>query len=202
MCTLYNVTTNHEAVRRLFALSSPNLPNSLPSGDIFPKFEAPVVRADAEGRRELASMVWGFPPPGGTGAPVVNVRNLASPFWRTWLARPEQRCLVPVDRFAEWTAAPDPTTARKRKVWFGLKGEDAAPFAFAGLWRSGPAEGEPARFAVLTTMANGFVASIHPKSMPVILARVDYDRWMEAPAREAAQLARACPSDWMTLVDA
>jgi len=200
MCTLYNVTTNHEAMRRLFKVDGPRLTNLPPFGDIYPNREGPVVRSDSEGKREVAALTWGFPPPGGSGQPVVNLRNLASPFWRGWLGKPAQRCLVPVERFAEWTSAPDPKTGRKRKAWFALKHGD--PFAFAGVWRPGPSPDEPGRYAFLTCMANGFVASIHPKSMPVILAPTDYDRWMSGSYDEILPLARTYPSDEMTLVDA
>jgi putative SOS response-associated peptidase YedK len=32
---------------------------------------------------------------------VTNVRNLKSSFWKSMLANPERRCLVPFSRFAE-----------------------------------------------------------------------------------------------------
>src|SRR3546814_2366438 len=44
---------------------------------------------------------------------VTNVRNLASPFWRSMLSKPEQRCLVPFTRFAE----PKPNAGRE-EIWF------------------------------------------------------------------------------------
>jgi putative SOS response-associated peptidase YedK len=202
MCTLYNVTTNAEAMRQLYKVTSPSLPNLPIFGDIYPNREGPVVRHDAEGRREIATMLWGFPPPDHSAKPVVNVRNLASPFWRAWLNKPEHRCLVPVERFSEWTSTPDPATGRKRKVWFAVDGEDEVPFAFAGIWRPGFKPDEPPRYAFLTTMANSFVAKVHPKAMPVILAREDYDQWMRGSYADATALARAFPSERMTLVDA
>lgn len=44
------------------------------------------------------------PPPVAGARPVTNVRNLTSPFWRSALTTPANRCLVPVTAFAEWTA--------------------------------------------------------------------------------------------------
>ncbi len=199
MCTHYRVTSDPEKLRQRFGVTATRRANLPPFDDIFPNREGPVVRADAEGRREIATLLWGFPPPDGNGQPVVNVRNLASPFWRTWLSKPAQRCLVPVDRFSEWASTPDPATGRKKKVWFALK--DGEPFAFAGIWRPGLRADEPARYAFLTTMANAFVARVHPKAMPVILAPADYDRWLTAPTPEITPLARAYPDAEMTLVE-
>jgi putative SOS response-associated peptidase YedK len=201
MCTLYNHTTNVEAMRRLFGITTTSLPNLPLFGDIYPGREGPIVRAagGAVGTRELATLVWGFPPPPQGRAPVVNVRNLASPFWRSALANPARRCLVPLDRFSEWTAEPDPATGKKRKVWFALT-EDA-PFAFAGLWRPGDGPDHPGYYAFLTTEPNSLVGAIHPKAMPVILAPDSYAAWLEAPFAEAAALARPYPADAMRIVE-
>src|SRR3712207_9524243 len=43
---------------------------------------SPVIRKEA-GERVVDVMAWGFPPPPKSRAPVTNVRNLASPFWRS-----------------------------------------------------------------------------------------------------------------------
>jgi hypothetical protein len=77
-----------------------NLPG-LPA--VFPDTMAPIVRTARVGERELTMMRWSFPPPPNLGtAPVTNVRNLKSPYWRNWL-KAEWRCLVPATSFAEWT---------------------------------------------------------------------------------------------------
>src|SRR4051795_7687706 len=56
----------------------------------------------------------------------------SSPHWRGWL-KPEHRCLVPVNSFAEYAPEPNPETKKKDIVWFALA--DARPlFAFAGIW--------------------------------------------------------------------
>jgi putative SOS response-associated peptidase YedK len=67
---------------------------------VFPDYPAPVIR-NAGADRELTMMRWGMPPPLRTGGPAVtNIRNTASPHWRGWL-KPENRCLVPANSFAE-----------------------------------------------------------------------------------------------------
>src|SRR4029453_13519276 len=102
----------------------------------FPDYPAPVVRNTDTGR-ELAMMRWGMPPPRAGNFPVTNIRNTASPHWRAWL-KPENRCLVPANSFAEYAPEPNPET-KKDVVWFALN-EDRPLFAFAGIWTEHPAE--------------------------------------------------------------
>ncbi len=66
------------------------------------------------------------------GPPVTNIRNTSSPHWRGWL-KPENRCLVPANSFAEYAPEPNPETKKKDVVWFALN-DDRPLFAFAGIW--------------------------------------------------------------------
>jgi hypothetical protein len=50
---------------------------------------------------------------------------------RGWL-KPENRCLVPVNSFAEYAPEPNPETKKKDVVWFALN-EDRPLAAFAGI---------------------------------------------------------------------
>lgn len=196
MCNLYRVTTNVEALRQLVqTFNRPNLP---PFGEIYPRYEAPIFRNAADGV-ELGLLKWGVPLPpkdGKKSKPVTNVRNAASPFWRSMMASPDRRCLVPVTAFSEWTDEPDPATGRKRCIWFGVK--DADVFAFAGIWR--PTE-EGERFAFLTTDANELVAPVHAQAMPVILPPEDYRRWLTTDFEGACALQRPFPAERMQIVD-
>jgi putative SOS response-associated peptidase YedK len=56
------------------------------------------------------------PPPRTGGPPVTNIRNRSSPHWRGWL-KPENRCLVPANSFAEYAPEPNPETKKKDVVW-------------------------------------------------------------------------------------
>lgn len=157
-----------------------------------------VITAGANGR-ELRGMRWGFPPPAGVKAPVVNVRNYGSPFWRSALANPERRCLVPVTEFQEWSVEPDPVTGKKRPHWFSVPSRPI--FTLAGVWR--PTDAGPA-YAFLTCGYEGepaahVVGAIHPKAVPVILHDEDYERWLQAPVEEALLLACAYPSQLMAV---
>jgi putative SOS response-associated peptidase YedK len=118
------------------------------------------------------------PPPRTGGPPVTNIRNTSSPHWRGWL-KPENRCLVPANSFAEYAPEPNPETKKKDVVWFALN-EDRPPFAFAGIWtefkgdrgtKSKPIPGPHLVYGFLTTAPNAIVEPIHPKAMPVILTR-------------------------------
>ena len=99
---------------------------------VFPDYPAPVIRNAGAGT-ELSMMRWGMPPPPRTGGPpVTNIRNTSSPHWRAWL-KPESRCLVPFNSFAEYAPEPNPETKKKDVVWFALN-EDRPLTAFAGIW--------------------------------------------------------------------
>ncbi len=196
MCNLYNMTTNREAMVRLFRADiAPELPLDLPK--IYPDRDAPVVSRDEAGARAASLMRWGFPPPPKGRAPVTNVRNLTSPFWRAWLKKP-YRCLVPMTAFSE--------NDRDRKPhWFTL-GETPQLAAFAGIWRpwagerltavAGKArrerrEGEWRLFAFLTTEPNAEVAPIHEKAMPVVLRTPEEcDIWLDGEDAQVLALAR------------
>jgi putative SOS response-associated peptidase YedK len=183
MCTLYRLATKTAEIARLFgAEAQTSLEAPLA---IYPDRLAPVV-GHGSGGRVLAEARWGVPPPAAGARSVVNVRNLASPFWRGALARPALRCLVPADDFCEWSDAADPATGRKRQHFFALA--TGTPLAFAGLVRPAPPQSEdPPRFAFLTTEPNAVVAPIHAKAMPVILTPEQWDPWMEGLPAEAFQ---------------
>ena len=118
---------------------------------------------------------------------VTNVRNLDSPFWRSTLADPARRCLVPFTKFAEPKIG-----AGRDEHWFSVV--DAPVAAFAGIWRPSAAGHV---FAFLTCEPNPLVAPLHPKAMPVLLDPFDYDRWLTAGHANACSLATAFPSQLM-----
>ena len=163
--------------------------------DIWPKYQAIVARVEG-GQKILDSIAWGVPfttagkRPGTTVTKrVTNVRNLSSPFWRSMLTNPAQRCLVPFSSFAE----PKPNAGRE-ECWFRVT--DAPVAAFAGIWRPS-VEGNV--FAFVTCAPNPLVAPIHPKAMPVILHEDDYDRWLTDDFDGARSLVAPFPSQLMSV---
>lgn len=200
MCNLYSVTTNQEAIRRLFQASRDQTGNFPGLPAVFPDTMAPVVRTASDGERELSMMRWGFPPPPNLGtAPVTNVRNLKSPYWRGWL-KMEWRCLVPATSFCEWTDSRPKVTH-----WFALD-ESRPLFAFAGIWRlwSGERKGETGEhhlFAFLTTESNDVVRPIHAKAMPVLLTSAEeWETWLAGTVDEAIALQRPLPKQLLHVV--
>ena len=130
MCNLYSITTNQEAIRALFRVMNRYVGNLAPMPGVFPDYPAPVV-SNAGAEREMVMMRWGMPPPPRAGGfPVTNIRNTTSPHWRGWL-KPESRCLVPANSFAEYAPEPNPATGKKDVVWFALN-DDRPLFAFGG----------------------------------------------------------------------
>ncbi len=209
MCTLYSMTTNQEAIRRLFPAGLHDRAGNLPPlPSIFPDYNAPIVRNGAEGC-ELLMARWGMPSPQfalkgrKTDPGVTNIRNVASPHWRRWLGL-ESRCLVPFTSFSEYETLPDGTHP---PVWFAA--DERRPLLFfAGIWTRWTSvrkvkEGETTNdlFGFLTTTANAIVAPVHPKAMPVILTtEAEREQWLTAPAPVALELQRPLPDNALRIV--
>ena len=194
MCNLYTMTATVDELRRTFGPFVGDTDNLPPFDEIYPGRAAPVLRRGGDGLK-LETMTWGFPGPAvAKGRPVTNVRNLDSPFWRSALGNVERRCIVPVTRFCERTAEPDPVTKRKSKVWFGLHERHDPLFAFAGLWRPGAKDGSDGPYmAFLTCAPNDTVGRVHPKAMPVMLRADDALGWLEHDRETACALAIPFP---------
>ena len=191
MCNLYRLKTTRLEVNAYFrSIDDARSELTVEKDYVAPGQPGYVVREEA-GQRQLSMMRWGFPL---NGKPVTNVRNYTSQFWKSALANPARRCLVPATEFQEWSVEPMPDTGRKKPFWFSLPSQSI--FAFAGVWR--PTESHPV-FAFLTCGYEGdpahhVVGAVHPKACPVILHEEDYDRWLHADLGDALDLATPFPS--------
>jgi putative SOS response-associated peptidase YedK len=205
------MTTNREAMRKLFRVDGGW--NQLHLPGIFTDKPAPIVRRKPSGEREIIAARWGMPTPpafrkGPIDRGVTNIRNTNSPHWRAWM-KPEFRCLVPVTSFCEPTDAADRVTGKKVWTWFAFNDERPL-FAFAGIWctwhgtrgtQKAPERDEHLLFGFLTTAANGVIAPVHAKAMPVILRTAEEcDAWLTAEPAEALKMQRPLPDDALKIV--
>ncbi len=102
-----------------------------------------------------------------------------------------RRCLVPADGFYEWIRDDSGT---RTPVWFHRG--DAAPVAFAGIWRGESAsDGDSDACAIITCEANDLVSPVHTR-MPVILPPQSYEEWLNPEAEIEDLLALVQPAEW------
>jgi len=200
------MTTNHEAILRLFKVSHNRASAMAPQRAIFPGGAAPVVRRADDGAREVLPLSWGFVLLMKDKAPkrVTNFRDdkIGSSFWSGSVR--ERRCLVPVTSFSE-------PKGKKPAIWhwFALS-EERPPFAFAGIWRGykGPIRKdgdlvEIETFSFMTTKPNALVATVHPARMPVMLVGEEaQDCWLDGSQEDALSLVQSYPADAMAIVQA
>lgn len=129
--------------------------------------------------------------------PMTNVRNLALPQWRRLAERPDNRCLVPLTEFREWT--PDLHDVGggkplKGEMWFAVT--DQPIFAVAGFWQP-TAKGKG--FPRVTCDPNELVAPVHPKAMITILREADWDAWLSCALDDVVGFQRPYPAELMTV---
>jgi len=201
MCGRYVIFSTPEAIRALFRYGErPNFP---PRYNVAPTQPIPVVRL-VDGKRSFALMRWGLLPSWvkepKTFPLLINARGesvLDKPAFRNAIRR--RRCLIPTDGFYEWPAGPAAAGPKRPYFVRAKRGEDgtAPPLAFAGLWETwtGPNGEEFDTAAIVTTDANGVLATIHPR-MPVFVAPDAFGLWLDCdavPADEAAALIK--PAD-------
>lgn len=165
--------------------------------ELRPKGRAYVVRDDATDGRGIDIMSWDVL--GGQAPwPMTNVRNLALPQWRRLAENPENRCLVPLTEFCEWTPDPvdlcDGKKPCKGEMWFDVLDQEV--FAVAGFWqRTATGNG----FTMVTCDPNELVEPIHPKAMITILREGDWDRWLTCSYDEVVKLQCPYPADVMSV---
>ncbi|KHL24286.1 hypothetical protein PK98_15090 [Croceibacterium mercuriale] len=156
--------------------------------ELRPKSRNYVIREDEGGRRGWDVMTWDVL--GGQASwPMTNVRNLKLPQWRKLAEKPENRCLVPLTEFAEFTPEKhdlgDGKPPLKGEMWFSVT--DQPVFAVAGFWQATKDGGS---FAMVTCDPNELVAPIHPKAMITILKPEDCDKWLSGSYQDILDLQR------------
>lgn len=155
-----------------------------------------VIREQA-GARAWDVMTWDVL--GGQAKwKMTNVRQLGLPQWRRLAERPENRCLVPLTEFCEFTPEKhdlgDGKPPLKGEMWFQVV--DQPVFAVAGFWQ--PTK-EGNGFTMVTCDPNCLVAPIHPKAMITILAPDDVETWMKGSYDEVVALQKPLDPAKMTV---
>ena len=172
MCNLYTVRKSAAEVAAHFGAATPSNFNT--PDETLPGYPGLVVR-EAEGRRVVESMVWGFPlrlksmKPESKPKPVNNIADLRKSMWIGLARKSQWRCLIPVTAFAEAEGA----KGAKTRTWFSVKGQPI--FAWAGLWRQSEEWG--AVYSGTMTDCNEAIRPVHDR-MPVLLQPHEYDTWL------------------------
>jgi len=197
MCGRYELHTQPAALALAFGVPFP--PQMRARYNIAPMQDVPIIRRTPSGTRELVEVRWGLVPrwakDPAIGNRMINARSetlAEKPSFRTALK--QHRCLLPADGFYEWKQTP---SGAKQPIHIGMK--DGTPFAFAGLferWLS-PAGEVLDTCTIITTQSNALLAPLHDR-MPVIVAPVAFDRWLDVANEDTADLFMPYPAEAMT----
>lgn len=186
MCGRYALYADAALLEALFELAE--VPPFKASYNVAPTAAIPAVTVE-EGERRAALYRWGLVPfwskeIGKYSTINARAETVASkPTYRVPFR--DRRCLVPANGYYEWQAGPG------GKQPFYIHAADEDLLAFAGLWdRWRPPDGEMLHSAaIVVTAANADTKKIHDR-MPVILAREDWDAWLDPDNHDTAALAK------------
>lgn len=155
-----------------------------------------VIR-EQDGERAWDVMTWDVL--GGQAKwKMTNVRQLGLPQWRKLAERPENRCIIPLTEFCEFTPEKqdlgDGKPPLKGEMWFQVA--DQPIFPVAGFWQR-TKEGNG--FTMVTCDPNALVAPIHPKAMITILKPQDVDTWLRGTYEDVTALQKPYEAAKMTV---
>lgn len=170
--------------------------NDFRPSELRPKSRNYIIREN-DGVRAWDVMTWDVT--GGKGPwPMTNVRNLGLKQWRALAAKPENRCIIPLTEFCEFTPEAhdlgDGKKPLKGEMWFAVP--DLPAFPVAGFWQRTEAGDS---FAMVTCDPNDLVAPIHPKAMITILDPDDVDTWLTGSYDDVVRLQKPFDAGKMTV---
>jgi putative SOS response-associated peptidase YedK len=195
MCNRARGKFEPETLREKFGAKwGPQIPNTS-TIELVPRAKAPVIRSEGT-QRIIDLMQWDVL--GGQAPwPMTNVRNLHLPQWKRLAEKPENRCLIPLTEFCEWTPDKydlgDGKKPVKGEMWFQVT--DQPIFAVAGFWQK-TVKGDG--FTMVTCDPNPLVAAVHPKAMITILKPEHHDTWLHGSYEDVVALQQPYPAALMT----
>ncbi len=196
MCGRFANSRSPAELRTLFQTTN-STPNFVPSWNIAPSQESPVVRLNPENQeRSLDLLSWGLVPHWSkdlkTARKPINARAetvATTPLFRS--AYKARRCLVPADLYYEWQVREG-----RSKQPYAIARADRGTLAFGGVWEGWRAEtGKVIRsFSIITTESNKVMAPIHDR-MPLIIDQADWPTWLGEVEGDLAALLGPAPDD-------
>ena len=186
MCGRFSSTASPEELMRLFGVTV--LENLQPRWNVAPSQSALVIRQSGL-QAEAVSACWGLPPVRQGRSLLINARMetvTEKPTFRDAFAT--RRCIIPASGWYEWSNPKTP--------WH-VQLADGGVMGFAGLMlRSGGSntrlDGD--RFVVMTSAADGDLASIHHRQ-PLVLPEESWQTWLTGDAGAVQALCVARPAD-------
>ncbi len=178
MCGRFSIAVRIGYLAERFGVNEPS-EVSLPSFNIAPGEDVPVITGNGNGNAQCVLMHWGLIPSWTTGERLalspINARAeglIDKKMFRALLA--QGRCIIPATGFYEWRK-----TGRKRYPMY-FRMNDHEIFGMAGLcdsWK-GPDDRIVRSFSIITTSPNSLVLPYHDR-MPAILKRDDEQKWLD-----------------------
>ena len=151
------------------------------------KTDPGFVARKVKGEITPSAMRWGFVREFNNSLNNARSDKLENGFWSsTW--KREQRCIVPVAAFYEWTGA------RGRKQTYAIRAGDSSNLWVAGLWEQNPkaVTNDGYCFTMITTDANPAMSGIHHR-MPSLLSYEEVEEFLES--KDPIQLIRPWEGD-------
>jgi putative SOS response-associated peptidase YedK len=207
MCGRYVSTRRPEDLVQQFrvtdwnpeALVAPNW-NVAPTNDVWAVLEG-ADRETGALERQMRPLRWGLVPSWAkslsVGSKMINARVETvheKPAYRRAFAK--RRCLLPADGFYEWVAVPATEDTKAYKQPYFISPEGGQDMAFAGMyefWRDRDVAGDDdpgawwATCTIITTEATDAAGRVHPR-MPLTIAAVDYDTWLDPEHQDVDEL--------------
>jgi putative SOS response-associated peptidase YedK len=193
MCNRFKASYfRHDVVEQFQAWDEIEGTTDRPRFNVAPTQPILIVRVES-GKRKISEMRWGLIPSWASSISSANFNARSesvtiTPSFKELIRG--NRCLIPADAFYEWQKIGNV------KQPYAFEVGDGRLFGFAGLWDEWKAaDGRVIRSCtILTTEANSLVSDIHDR-MPVIVAKENYEVWLNPRSELQAVLAILRPYD-------